>query len=205
MRTTLCYIVVGLLCAWAIAGDDLDEDYRILKPGTFHGSDIDHTDGRDWYGLFKTDSGYVLESVGVQTKSCHNPLVDELGDTTGMSVSVDHFLEPLILVQCRRKLQSGLVPTSFAERTSIEPGEPVFFGEYCLAALGEVTDEGFRHPSDLLILNYTLKLYKLTEETRSQTLAEYERSAYDGLPTLLWAGDLDRDGQLDLLLDIRNH
>ncbi len=211
MKATLCFVVVALLCAGAFAGDDPQQDYRVLIPGTFHGSDIDSVDGEDWYGLFQIGTVFVLESVAVQAKQCHDPIVDQPGDSTGISVSVDHSEKPLVLVQCRGKLKPGVVPTTSSDYTPIKPGMPVHLKGYSLAALGEVTDEGFRHPGDLLILNYTLMLYRMPggsrgqQETKRQVLVQFERTAYDGLPTLLWAGDLDRDGQLDLLMDIRNH
>ena len=39
----------------------------------------------------------------------------------------------------------------------------------------------------------------------TQIIASFDIIAMDGLPTLLWAGDLDRDGKLDLLMDLTNH
>jgi len=39
----------------------------------------------------------------------------------------------------------------------------------------------------------------------SQILLEYERTFFDGIPNLIWAGDLNGDKKIDLLLDIRNH
>jgi len=38
-----------------------------------------------------------------------------------------------------------------------------------------------------------------------QVLREAPAYDQDGPPLLLWAGDLDKDGKLDLLMDITNH
>ncbi|MBI5473826.1 MAG: hypothetical protein HY961_15930 [Ignavibacteriae bacterium] len=53
-----------------------------------------------------------------------------------------------------------------------------------------------------VIENYKVILYS---DQRRQTILNRARSYLDGSPTLRWAGDLDRDGRLDLLMDLTNH
>jgi len=211
MKYLICIIVLNLICLSVIVGDEINNNYRILVPGCFHGSEIAPVNDNDWYGFFKTDSGYVIEYVNVNTSPCYDALDYPSAETTGVSVSIDRDLNPTILIQCPKKLKTGTVPTTFFENYPLEPGKPVFLKgfergvSYTLTVLGEISDEGGRGPGDLLILNYTLKLYKRSGSSESQVLVQYERSSYDGLPSVLWAGDIDRDGRLDLLLDIRNH
>lgn len=211
MRSILYLVVVNLIFYSALVGIEQGRDYRIVVTGCYHGFEIEPIDNKDWYGLFKTDSGYVVESVNVLTEACRDVVLDNQGDTTGVSLSIVHALKPIILIQSFKKLNTGFVPTTFSERSFLEPGKQVFLGGlerrdyYSMFALGEITDEGFREPGDLLILNYSLMLYGRTNETKKQIIVEFDRSSYDGLPSVLWSGDLDRDGKMDLLLDIRNH
>jgi len=211
MRSILYLVVVYFIYYSALADIEQSSDYRIVVTGCYHGSEIEPIDDKDWYGFFKTDSGYVIESVNVLTNACYDVVLDHPGDTTGVSVSIEHALNPIIIIQCSKKLTTGLVPTTFSKKSSLEPGKPVFLGglqradSYTLAALGEVTDEDFREPGDLLILNYSLKLFGRVDEPKKQIIVEYNRLSYDGMPSVIWSGDLDRDNKLDLLLDVRNH
>ena len=213
MKTAPIIIAIALMSATFITGNDLliiDNDlantYKILVPGVFNRSVVRDMDGQEWYGLFKTDSGCVLEPVEVKTKSCPAPFSDRPGDTGGVSITADYPLEPLLLVRSSHGFKSGLISTYFTGDTFIQAGALIRLGEYYLTALGLVTDVGWRHPGDLPTFNYQILLlkYPFSRDDR-QILVQYGIAAGESTPSLLWAGDLDRDGQLDLLLDILNH
>jgi hypothetical protein len=209
ITSVLIGLVSLIIANHEISAAESGGEYRILVAGMHHGGDVGPFDSNDWYGLFPTDSGYSLETVELRSDPCHDYCVDGAGESTAVCISVDQTPKPLVLVQSRRSLRTGLVRTAYAERTDLVPGVPVHLGQhnrkvFSIVALGEVTDEGHRPPGDLLILGYTLKLYRQGPNGGSQVLAEFERLAYDGLPNIRWAGDLDGDGLVDLLLDIRN-
>jgi hypothetical protein len=54
-----------------------------------------------------------------------------------------------------------------------------------------------------LILDYRLTL--VGPGKQSQDLPVPVRFAEDGVPALVWAGDLDGDGRLDLYMDLTDH
>jgi len=57
-----------------------------------------------------------------------------------------------------------------------------------------------------VIHDYRLVLEYPADPRRRQTIAAFETvSADEGFPHVVWAGDLDRDGKLDLLLDLTWH
>lgn len=203
----MCLIVIiVLMCATAVIGNDLGNTYKILLPGVFDRSNIGSIDSLGWYGLFKTDSGHVLESVEIRTKSCPAPYSSQPGDTTGVSITVDHPLKPLFLVQCPREFEPGLVTTHFSGDKWINPGQLIMLGECGLSAFGQLTDEGFRSPREPLVLDYQVKLFKYPLwYGQRQVLVEHDRACAEDTPSIIWAGDLDRDGQVDLFLDILNH
>jgi len=214
MKTVSIIVAIVIVCTTFIDSNDrfiIDKDlansYKILIPGVFNRSVARGIDGKQWYGLFKTDSGCVLEPVDIKTKSCPAPFSDLPGDTNGVSVSVEHPLTPLLLVGSSQGFKSGLITTYFTGDSFIQAGVLINLGEdYFLTALGLVTDAGWRHPSDIPTFNYQILLlkYPFSRDDR-QILVQHEIAAGESTPSLLWAGDLDRDGQLDLLLDISNH
>ncbi len=214
MKTISYVIAIVILSATFIIGNDLlviDKElaktYKILVPGVFNRSVVRDIDGKEWYGLFKTVSGCVLEPVEIKTKSCPAPFSGRPGDTSGVSITVEHPLEPLLLVGSSHGFKTGSISTHFTGDRFIQAGVLIRLGKHCfLTALGLVTDVGWRHPSDIPTFNYQVLLlkYPFSRDDR-QILIQHESAAGESTPSLLWAGDLDRDGQLDLLLDISNH
>ncbi|MFQ6008952.1 MAG: hypothetical protein ACE5K8_08395 [Candidatus Zixiibacteriota bacterium] len=214
MKTTSMIIAIVIMSASFITGNDLliiDKDlansYKILVSGVFNRSVVHGIDGKEWYGLFKTDSGCVLEPVEIKTKSCPAPFSDRPGDTNVVSITVEHPLKSLLLVGSSHGFKSGLITTYFTGDRFIQAGILISLGKYYfLTALGLVTDAGWRHPSDIPTFNYQILLLKYPfSRNDRQILVQHEIAAGESTPSLLWAGDLDRDGQLDLLLDISNH
>jgi len=214
MKTVSFIIAIVIMCATFIAGNDLfiiDKDiastYKILVPGVFGRSVVRDIDGQKWYGLFNTDSGCVLEEVKIKTKSCPSPYSGHPGDTNSVSITVEHPSEPLLLLHSLHGFESGLISTYFTGDRFIQAGVIISLGkEYSLTALGLVTDIGWRHPGDLPTFDYRVLLLKYPfSRNDRQMLIQHEIAAAEDTPSLLWAGDLDRDGQIDLLLDISNH
>lgn len=206
MRTAIITLLVGLICVGTACSSGQRDGYQILVPGEHHGSDVSFPDVDGWYGLFETDSGHVLEPVEILTKACHDPAVDGLGDTTGISITVDDPRSMIFLVRSPRSLKTGLVRTHFVGDKWIYLGELTVLGEYALTALGLLTDEGGRSPREPLVIDYQLKLFKNPDHYGPrQVLVVHDRTCAEDTPSLLWAGDLDRDGKLDLFMDILNH
>ncbi|HWR83033.1 MAG TPA: hypothetical protein VN285_07005 [Candidatus Deferrimicrobium sp.] len=213
MRITFFLAAAVLMCASFVIGNDIliiDEDltntFKILVPGVFDRSVARDIHRREWYGLFKTDSGCVLEPVEIKTKSCPAPFSDRPGDTSWVSITIENRLEPLLLVSSSNRFESGLIPTYFTGDRFIQVGILIHLEEYYLTALGLVTDAGWRHPSDIPTFNYQAVLLRNPfSRNDRQILIQHEIAAGESTPSLLWAGDLDRDGRLDLLLNISNH
>lgn len=203
MRLLLTIIVV-LISLQSISGNGEGSGYRILRTGVFHGDEVVPVENHDWYGLFKTGTTYELRAVSVHTNRAYDVVVDDDGDTTGIEVSIDQPEEPLLLIQTVKPLKTGRVSTVFDDPQLFELGSTVHLGSHDLAALGEVTDEG-AGPGNLFLKKFRVVMYDFPDDTRRQTLFEHKRITYDGVPSLIWAGDLDGDGQPDLLMDITDH
>ena len=102
------------------------------------------------------------------------------------------------------KLQAGDLQTHVSGDNRIAIGNYIYIGhEAVLSALGRVIAEERRHPSDQLTVDYQVQYSKHPfSANSSQILLELERTEGADTPSLLWAGDLDRDGKTDLLLNM---
>ncbi len=153
--------------------------------------------------MYLTQNGYELIPSRITVEAVYDPLVDAEGEKTGKVVSVRSPIEPIFLVQSLGMLKSGTVKTLFSEQTILAPGKSLSFtfdnkAEYYLTAFGEgsIDSTGFTS-----LQNYTVEL---SRGQLSQVILSYS-STNDAVPSLLWAGDLDRDGKLDLLVNATPH
>ncbi|MCZ6680381.1 MAG: hypothetical protein O7E52_24385 [Candidatus Poribacteria bacterium] len=174
-------------------------EVQMLMAGEFHCGDISAQSGDIWFGLYPTQDGYELIPAPITVEAIYDPIVDGEGEMTGKKVSVVGTTEPLFLVKGLKTLKRGPVKTLLPGSAGLAPGKSANFTfdnrvRYHLAAFGEKDNSsGFK--------NYELELF---QGESSQIILSY-RSTNDAVPYLLWAGDLDRDGQLDLLIDATNH
>lgn len=184
--------------------ESISKEISILRTGTFHGDEIKAVSGETWFGLFPSTEGFELIRTQISVEEVYDPILDDRkGAYTGKKVSSSSHGEPLVMIKGIAGLSEGPVKTVFGGTKFIYPAEHLSlkFGEndyYSLRAFGEAVDR----PGDVLLKNYTIEFSHMG---RRQIIAMFERLAMDGSPELIWAGDLDRDGRLDLLLDLTDH
>jgi hypothetical protein len=179
---------------------------EILRVGQFHGKEVSAKSGEIWFGLYPTKDGYELISSKIVVDTVCDHMI---GENAGKKVQVDRSTKPLFLVKGSESLKGGVVKTVFSGIKFLYPAESMEFkfGEkdyYILVGFGEALDRGVAKPFDIAIRNYRIEVSHYPWVNK-QVIASFDIVAMDGLPTLLWAGDLDRDGKLDLLLDLTNH
>lgn len=162
-----------------------------------HGQDYSSAlTGSPWFGLYKSASGgqhfLVPASVAVQRIAVCG------GDVPGSRVTAQPSEGLILLVRGAQGLRRGVVETVFSGDTILLPGQTirVSLGQstYVFGASGTISGRG-RNP--------TIRDYRLTlslaggppEVLESKQVADYDY----GYSRLLWAGDLDRDGELDIL------
>lgn len=200
LKIAVLSAVAGLLSLSILSSTD--KEIAIVRTGTYHGNEVSVDSGPRWFGLFRVDSTFELSRVTVTVGQTYDPIV---GESTGKHVSIDRADDPLILVTGVDRLQTGPVTTLYYGNRFIDLGQEFFIlqeagYDYSLSAVGEARlhDE----TKEMLLHRYTLVLRHVDT---LQTLIEFPILALDGLPTLLWAGDLDRDGRLDMIMNLTNH
>ena len=202
-----------LLCLCARPAVSAAASPQILVPGQYHGDEVKAASGERWLGVFlPADGGTVVAPVVLQVDTVLDELLDENGVPTGKRVGFSGGEElALWLMKDVPRVAPGPVRTIATDVTlapnesvplSLEATHPVVVELAC--ATPEAT-KGSKPPSCELALR---------EGEKTQVLGTYEayyeegtlRSVGNDAPVrIVWAGDLDRDGRLDLLVDLSDH
>jgi len=191
---------------------------KLLMTGHFHGDEVQAKSGEIWLGLFRTrNGGYELRNTKIKVDREYDGIVD-FGDkevkTTGKALSVPHG-DPIFLVRGLSELKPGRVATA-------APTQPYRKSEALDRHLtcGQTITLKFKNQCARLIVSgrpvkdkdgYDWQSfgYKVTLQCTGRSQVIYgsdDCHVYiDGSPSLIWAGDLDGDGRIDLFIDMTNH
>ena len=197
----ICSVMFG--CYNQSAASPAESEIQLLQVGAFHGDEVSAESGEVWLGLYSMPDGYALIPSRITVETVYDPFVDNAGEKTGKVVSVEGQAHPLFLIKGLNPSERESITTLSAEETILSPGKSLNLGldgknESYLTAYGEgdVGPNGFTS-----LENYSLELSK---GRLSQELLAYS-STNGAIPTLLWAGDLDGDNQLDLVINATPH
>jgi hypothetical protein len=173
-----------------------------MTAGTFHGDEVSTMPGEEWYVLYSKEKRVFLEKASIDVEIVEDVILDEHGEKTGREVSVDIEGHPILLLNNFSNLTPGEILSSVADRI-------YFFEDDSIKAQLHNTEylvgiKIYDSKADLFISNGVKK--QLLKEF---TINKVKNSPYmfgdDAMPSLIWAGDLDRDNKLDLLLEISEH
>lgn len=196
----LSILLAPLLCGGASAQTG-GPRLSLIETGAFHGDEITANSGERWLGLFPTAKGFSLLRATLTVLAVHDPVVDANPSVkTGKEVRVRRAGKSVFLLKGAGGPRLGLVKTAFAGEKNLGNAEAVKLRlgkrNYLLKV---VSDDP--NPSELLMQNSRLIL---VSGRKSQVLFS-AREHDDAGWALLWAGDLDGDGQLDLYVDLSAH
>jgi hypothetical protein len=193
----------GLLCMVTL---DLSASsarrFALMETGDFFGFLSDDgaeiappLSGELWLGLFPTGQGFELRPARLMVSVSHEDLGVGSDRTrlTTTHIAVRGRQSPIFLLKTGGQLAPGPVPAAFAGELPLHPGKFVrlLLGgrEYLLelqTAASTTSEQGIRGS---LILD-------------SQSFFEGWVPRDHATWSLLWAGDLDRDGKLDFYLEL---
>lgn len=195
--------------------DSIQEDtivfpINILTTGIFHSDEVwDHAGNMKWIGLFKSPSGYYLKETKLKSIHVYDPVLDEDESiTTGWEVSTAEKDTNIILIQTLPYLKNRKIRSVPITKKYIYPGERVSFNylgiDYSLSATGNKKKES--DESDWYIVSdYKLYLTAKINGKPCKTLLTSQKVFDEAMVSLIFAGDLDGDGIVDILLDNSNH
>lgn len=183
---------------------------QLLETGAgFHGDEVKARSGEKWLGLYVTKRGSFLAESTLKVKRVFDPIIDEDEQKpTGKSVSVDRREEPVFLVKNAEMLKPGSVTTVYRGGHD----ESHSFGKKPRVTLklgGQTYRLNIVSPKRLApeavgLLPADAKL-SLTSGSSTQIVYSLNNNSDDLGWYLLWAGDLDGDGKLDLYLSLSYH
>ncbi len=188
-RTVIIAGLVLTLCCQANASE-------IIETSDYHADEAKVNTEGSWLALQKRDDGWSLVSVKPKFKRVDDAV---LGPMKGINVSVnlpdsrillmDGSLKPGSVVSATTGISHELTPEQSYENSRLPNvgEEKIFFlgkNKYLLKNVaGEIT---------------------LEFQGKSQQLFSYSEGG-DTNASIVWVGDLDRDGNLDLILDASDH
>ena len=156
------------------------------------------TSAQTWLVLVRGAEGSRLESVTPRAIPVQDPCT---GPDTTLALGRPIDGEALLLL-AGEGLKPGRLNTAWRQPRFLYPGEtvPLRLDEqwFSLTAYGQAVPGAH----DTFVEQYQLVL---SHESTKDTIAAFQRFGLEGHPEVRWAGDLDRDGRVDLLADLRTH
>ncbi len=208
-------LVVGVLSIVAACGASAGDGVHLALSGLHYAADPVRGGG-DWWGIFPEGEGYTFQPVRVRVEAVVDPLAD--GDTrkTATEITVPGNVQDIPLIRGLMSAASGPLKSLKPEKKwgFLPPGDSIELpmarddavDAMKIIASGNETIKK-AGPSEVSVMTgYELRLVQGSgKEQQSQLLValpEFSRFSYEEGPSLLWAGDLDRDGKLDLLYNL---
>lgn len=198
LQTALCVVALTLLAA-PLAGA-ASARQRLLETRVFHGDEVRERSGHTWLALFVSRRRSELRSERVSIRRAHDDVVDlSPGERTGKRVSVPGKTKPVFLVHGIGRLRPGAVRSIFHGKRSLasEPHATLRLGRR-IYHLRTITPFGESMRGARL---------EISSGPASQVLYRLSSRGTPSEPDweLLWAGDLDGDGKLDLYVQVGDH
>jgi hypothetical protein len=180
----------------------------LLETGSFHGEEVSALTGEKWLGLYISDNHSILLNSRLRVETVHDDIGDSPEEKTGKEVSVELPLQPIFLVRRATMLREGPVNTVFAEKPdyekTLEKVSPLSLKlaqtSYALKVVG--ADDGAQCSEHAFPKGAQLVL---ASGDSTQVLYSLEDCGNEPYWYLLWAGDLDSDGKLDLYVRVSYH
>lgn len=188
MRTLL--IAATLLTCASAGAQATEQSWPLLLPGAYHADEAPTQPGPGWLALTASNAAWRLEPARLQANRVYDPVLDP-DEQTKTGIELTSAATTAIAYLRLPGLTPGPLATARLLRGELEqpisgesPGPRLAFGgrEYDFARAGE-----------------TLSLRSGTHSSVLEGLVAGGVNSDDSV-SLRWAGDLDGDGKLDLLM-----
>ena len=188
--------VLGATLFWGFALQA--EQPRLIEAGTFHAGEVWDADAGAWLGLFPDGQRYAWRDALVDVKAVRDDSVDAPDQRTGREVSVRGGASPVFLVRGGEDLRVATVDGyRELELHALRNGDQLKLALGSQEFLVRVTNP--RRHGDADMAGSSLEL---VANGVSQVLYSAPESANEPAWEILWAGDLDGDGKLDLYVQV---
>ncbi len=189
----------ALLCAVMFWGfSPPAERRRLIEVGTFRADEVLDADAGAWLGLFPEGKGYVWREAAVEVRAVRDEKVDEGEQHSGREISVRGGGQPVFLVRGGDDLRVASVDAfRELEQRALLNGDQIKLTIGSQQFLVRVVNP--RRQGDADMAGSSLEL---VSNGVTQVLYSAPEMANEPAWEILWAGDLDADGKLDLYVEL---
>lgn len=190
--------------------------YAVQPLGEFHAGETVVRDGERWLALRVEGPTAALTEVIARAQPWHDVILDKVDETSGVQESVAAAGAPPLVLLRGEGLSVGSIEAAQVQRDTDAAGAPSSLPHYQMSfreqsyrihtACSQI-GAGVATPAKLLcaiVLHTPQGAQTLVRMPASQTDGAWHLGD-DAAPELLFAGDLDRDGRLDLLFNLTDH
>jgi hypothetical protein len=189
------------VCVLACAQTPRDS-ISLLTTGAFHGDEVKAHTGERWLALLPGSSGFAWQTVSITTRRVEDAVVDGPGEKTGIEVTVKAG-DPVLLLKGASELLGRKVRASLykpqglvlPDKDALELSIAGHASYRLLVVDRRMGDDAPEKPSRLVLESGGVE----------QVLYEWPSGLLDQHCKLVWAGDLDGDGKLDLFMILSDH
>lgn len=190
----------------------VDSNYatKVLTVGNFHGDEVwENANQLKWFGLFNGQNGYYLKQTTIKTRKVNDPVLDENeNEKTGWEVQSLNKDTCVILIESLPFLTDRIVQGVRLPKNYIYPRDTISFKylgvDYKIFATGgkkKIQDD----PEWFDVSDYKLYLTATIKGKQHKSLLVAQPNFDDQMINLIFAGDIDGDGILDLIIDTSRH
>ena len=208
MKLRVVFAMLVLSCVLLVGADEGNR-IDLLRTGSFHGDEVPFRSGETWMALVQSPSHCRLEPVRVLITPVQDLVLDVGEQKTGRAVAIEPNLDAIVLLRGSSAFKPSVVPT-------VANNREVSLGEVASLTFEDMRyDYVLRHGEGTVVEGRKKYICSLSVETRlaKQELAKYTayeahgeiQFAAEEPPLIIWAGDLDGDKKLDLLLQTADH
>jgi hypothetical protein len=177
--------------------------------GSWHGNEVTAQDGEIWLALVKNKGTYSLQEERISVTLVEDAVLDTPPAKTGKKISLPDGINAIVLLRNIPGLKAGPVVSAEIIDRNFAAGEPtaiLFNGMTYELVIACDTEPSVEEYTDCpLVLSGGGKTQQLMIYPVFRPGEALQGIASDANPQVVWAGDLDRDGHLDLIIDLTNH
>jgi len=183
---------------------------KVLTEGAFHEDEVwKEAEKEDWYGLFQGKNNFYLQKTKIKTSRIPDPVMDgDDGTRTGWEVISTNQDTSLILIAGLEFLKNRQVDPFKLPKEDILPGEKLEFTykdiSYQLYATGSKRREA-PNSDWYIVSNYKLFFSTIKNGKQVKQVLVQHADFDDEMINIIFAGDIDGDNLLDLIIDKSNH
>ncbi len=183
---------------------------KVLTVGVFHGDEVlENADRETWFGLFQGKQGFYIAETKLKTKRVNDAIIDENEeDKTGWEVQTVNKDTSIILIEKLSFLTPRNVQQVVLSKEQVFPDDTLritYLGiDYKIFATGS-KKKLQNEPDWFEVWNYKLYLTAIINGKAHKSLLVAQPNFDGQMIELIFAGDIDGDGVLDLIIDTSNH